>query len=205
MAMVKNISLSMLAEGGVCGFGGCSGKWKMLMVRVWPRWLYRDRCTDSGICIRYLSDVCVYIGTHLSVCGERRRWASLLGWAMWSTQGWERARGCWASSSSSTLLPAHRCDRRLHPFLSPFPFRPRRMSGSPSGRSWLWAVSSTMARDFTPAAARAASRAFPPGKPGGLAAQNLVGGWKVGDASSGTSRDLPFRGSLNHILEFSLF
>lgn len=104
---------------------------------------------------------------------------------------------CWASSSSSsTLLPAHRCDRQLHPFLSPFPFRPRRMSGSPSGRSWLWAVSSTMARDFTPAAARAASRASPPGKPGGLAAQNLVGGWKVGDASSGTSWDLPFRGSL---------
>uniref|UniRef100_A0A803V3M2 Schwannomin interacting protein 1 n=1 Tax=Ficedula albicollis TaxID=59894 RepID=A0A803V3M2_FICAL len=42
------------------------------------------------------------------------------------------------------------------------PCRPRRMSGSPSGRSWLWAVSLTMAPGSTPAAARAASPACPP-------------------------------------------
>ncbi|XP_068548347.1 schwannomin-interacting protein 1 isoform X6 [Anas acuta] len=41
--------------------------------------------------------------------------------------------------------------------------RRRRMSASPSGRSWHWAASSTMARDCTPAAARAASPASPPG------------------------------------------
>lgn len=104
-------------------------------------------------------------------------------------------------AGGTTLLPARWRDRQLHLFLSPFPFRPRRMSGNPSGRSWLWAVSLTMARDFTPAAARAASRASPPGKPGGLAAQNLSGGWKAWDASSGASWDLPFRGSLSFCLQ----
>ena len=59
MAMVKNTSLSMLAEEGLCGFGGCSGKWKMLMVQAWPRWLYMDIGTDINIYIRYISDVCI--------------------------------------------------------------------------------------------------------------------------------------------------
>lgn len=42
--------------------------------------------------------------------------------------------------------------------------RPKRMRGSLSGRSWLWAVSLTMGQASTPAAARAANPAYPHGK-----------------------------------------
>ncbi|XP_075362923.1 schwannomin-interacting protein 1 isoform X4 [Mycteria americana] len=69
----------------------------------------------------------------------------------WTGRPW---RGTWRGCSAESRSAAS----------GPTPPRPRRMSVSPSGRSWLWAVSSTMARDFTPAAARAASRASPPGK-----------------------------------------
>lgn len=103
---------------------------------------------------------------------ERCGWASVLGWAAWSTQALGTARSCVGhhdrdvGAGGTRLLPAHRPGRQLHPLFSPFPFRPRRMNASPSGRSWLWAVSSTMAPGCTPAAARAASPACPHGKPG---------------------------------------
>lgn len=42
--------------------------------------------------------------------------------------------------------------------------RPKRMRGSPSGRSWPWEVSLTMGRASTPAAARAANPASLPGE-----------------------------------------
>lgn len=150
-------------------------------------------------------DVCVYRYISMSMW-RGRDVDGLLCWdgPRGSPKRGRQLGGCWASwggAGGTTLLPTRWRDRQLHLFSSPFLFRPRRMSGSPSGRSWLWAVSSTMARDFTPAAARAASRASPPGKPGGLAARNLFGGWKAWDASSGTSWDLPFRGALSFCLQ----
>lgn len=45
-----------------------------------------------------------------------------------------------------------------------FSYRPKRMRGSLSGRSWLWAVSLTMVPASTPAVARAANPACPHGK-----------------------------------------
>ena len=131
----------------------------------------------------YALDVCVYRYISINMWREREMQMGFpvgMGYVVHRSVGdssgdaGHRERG--GGAGGTTLLPARWRGRQLHPFWSPFPFRPRRMSGSPSGRSWLWAVSSTMARDFTPAAARAASRASPPGKPGGLAAQNLFGG-----------------------------
>lgn len=49
----------------------------------------------------------------------------------------------------------------LHLFISHH--RPKRMRGSPSGRSWPWAASLTMDPASTPAAAKAASPACPHG------------------------------------------
>lgn len=100
MAMAKNRCLSTLAEG-LYSSGGCSGKWKILMVQVWSWWLYMDIGTGINVCVRYISDVyircvhqmCVFIDRYISIHGERERcrWASLLGLTMWSTQGWETA------------------------------------------------------------------------------------------------------------------
>lgn len=64
--------------------------------------------------------------------------------------------------------------------------RPRRMRGSRSGRSWPWAVSSTMDQASTPAAARVVNPAFHHGKMSGPCniftnQYHVTSSWKITD------------------------